>query len=220
VRVITWNLFHGRSVPDTPRSLLEEFGSTLAAWEWDVALLQEVPPWWPGPLARACEADGRAVLTSRNFGAAARRWVAERRPDLIKSNGGGANAILVRPGGGAIGRHATALIRWWPERRYVHAVQLGESGLWVGNVHASTRARRAQSDMGRAGGALASWARGAPVLLGGDANVEAPRVEGFEDLGGGGIDRFLGRGVAVTGAAEVLDPGALSDHAPVRIAVS
>jgi endonuclease/exonuclease/phosphatase family metal-dependent hydrolase len=218
VRVITWNLFHGRSVPDTPRSLLEEFGSTLAAWEWDVALLQEIPPWWPGPLARACGADGRAVLTSRNFGAAARRWVAERRPDLVKSNGGGANAILVRLGGGAIERHATALIRWWPERRYVHAVQL-DGGLWVGNVHASTRARRAQADMGRAGGALAGWARGAPALLGGDANVEDPRVEGFADLGGGGIDRFLGRGVE--GAeVEVLDPGALSDHAPVRITVS
>jgi endonuclease/exonuclease/phosphatase family metal-dependent hydrolase len=220
VRVLTWNLFHGRSVPDTPRSLLEEFGSTLAAWEWDVALLQEVPPWWPGPLARACGADGRAVLTSRNFGAAARRFVAERRPDVIKSNGGGANAILVRPGGGAIGRHATALIRWWPERRYVHAVEL--DGVWVGNVHASTKPRRAQGDMGRAGGALATWARGAPVLLGGDANVEAPRVEGFEDLGGGGIDRFLGRGVALAagGEVEVLDPGVLSDHAPVRIAVS
>jgi endonuclease/exonuclease/phosphatase family metal-dependent hydrolase len=218
MRVLTWNLFHGRSVPDTPRSLLEDFGSTLAAWEWDVALLQEVPPWWPGPLAQAAGAQARAVLTSRNFGAAARRWVADRRPDLIKSNGGGANAILVRPGGGAIGRHGTALIRWWPERRYVHAVQL-DDGLWVANVHASTKPRRAHADMGRAGGALAGWARGEPALLGGDANVDNPRVEGFEDLGGGGIDRFLGRGVS-GGAVEVLDPGALSDHAPVRIAVS
>jgi endonuclease/exonuclease/phosphatase family metal-dependent hydrolase len=220
MRLITWNLFHGRSVPDTPRSLLEEFGSTLAAWEWDVALLQEVPPWWPGPLARACGADGRAVLTSRNFGLAARRWVADRRPDLIKSNGGGANAILVRPAAGTIGRHATALIRWFPERRYVHAIELPERGVWVGNVHASTKPRRARGDMSRAGGALAGWARGGPVLLGGDANVEDPRVEGFEDLGGGGIDRFLARGVAAAGAPEVLDPGALSDHAPVRIAVS
>src|SRR4051794_32147002 len=116
MRVITWNLFHGRSVPDTPRSLLDEFGATLAAWEWDVALLQEVPPWWPGPLARASGAEARAVLTSRNLGLAARRWAADRRPDLMKSNGGGANAILVRPGEDrAIGRHATALIRWWPE---------------------------------------------------------------------------------------------------------
>ena len=39
MRVLTWNLFHGRSVPDTPRSLLPEFGAMLSGWEWDVALL-------------------------------------------------------------------------------------------------------------------------------------------------------------------------------------
>ena len=76
MRVLTWNLFHGRSVPESPRALLPEFTDKIAGWDWDVALLQEVPPWWPGPLARACEADSRAVLTSRNFGLAARRWVA------------------------------------------------------------------------------------------------------------------------------------------------
>ena len=48
MRVLTWNLFHGRSVPETPRSLLPEFTDEIAGWEWDVALLQEVPPWWPG----------------------------------------------------------------------------------------------------------------------------------------------------------------------------
>ena len=51
LRVLTWNLFHGRSVPDVPRDLLPEFAATIAGWEWDVALLQECPPWWPRPLA-------------------------------------------------------------------------------------------------------------------------------------------------------------------------
>ena len=46
-RVLTWNLFHGRSVPGARRSLLDEFAARLAEWEWDVALLQEVAPWWP-----------------------------------------------------------------------------------------------------------------------------------------------------------------------------
>src|SRR4051795_4824326 len=100
MRVLTWNLFHGRSVPETRHALLDAFAAAIAGWSWDVALLQEVPPWWPGPLARASEADARAILTSSNLGLAARRWVAERRPDLIKSNGGGANAILVRRGFG------------------------------------------------------------------------------------------------------------------------
>src|ERR671929_210447 len=66
LRVLTWNLYHGRSRPAQRRSLLREFAAALASWEWDVALLQEVPPWWPPGLARACDADARSVLTSRN----------------------------------------------------------------------------------------------------------------------------------------------------------
>ena len=34
-------------------SCSHEFAAALAGWEWDVALLQEVPPWWPPALARA-----------------------------------------------------------------------------------------------------------------------------------------------------------------------
>src|ERR1700750_2611892 len=136
MRVLTWNLFHGRSVPETRHALLPEFTAALVGWEWDVALLQEVPPWWPGPLARATGADARAVLTSRNFCLAARRWVAARGPDLIKSNGGGANPILVRTGFDAIGAHAAQRLRRRPERRWLQAVQLRDAGVWVGNVHA------------------------------------------------------------------------------------
>ena len=66
MRVLTWNLFHGRSVPDSPRELLAEFAARLASWEWDVALLQEVLPWWPVPLGRATHASARMALTSRN----------------------------------------------------------------------------------------------------------------------------------------------------------
>src|SRR5690242_12389797 len=94
--VVTWNLFHGRSVPDSPRELLDEFAARLATWDWDVALLQEVPPWWPSALGAACSASVRAAPTSRNWFLPLTRRVAQRRPDLIKSWGGGANAILVR----------------------------------------------------------------------------------------------------------------------------
>ena len=66
IRVLTWNLFHGRSKPGSGRDLLPEFTDALAGWAWDVALLQEVPPWWPQPLARATGADARWVFTSRN----------------------------------------------------------------------------------------------------------------------------------------------------------
>src|SRR4051795_4899917 len=93
---LTWNLYHGRSLPPAGRSLLSEFAAALADWSWDVALLQEVPPWWPEPLAAASGAQASRALTSRNALLPLRRWAARRRPDLLKSNGGGCNAILVR----------------------------------------------------------------------------------------------------------------------------
>src|SRR3954447_12080546 len=114
MRVLTWNLFHGRAVPEIRRSLLPEFTTMLAGWEWDVALLQEVPPWWPPALAAACGAQERSVLTSRNLALPARRAVASRRPDLLKANGGGANTILVR---GRVLEHRATLLTRWPERR-------------------------------------------------------------------------------------------------------
>ncbi|HET6509813.1 MAG TPA: endonuclease/exonuclease/phosphatase family protein [Baekduia sp.] len=222
MRVVTWNLFHGRSVPDTSRSLLREFTDMLAGWAWDVALLQEVPPWWPASLADGCGAEERHVLTSRNALLPARRWVADRRPDLVKSNGGGANAILVRDGGdggGAVRAHAARRVRTWPERRVAHAVALAD-GTWVGNVHATTHPdARTRADLARAGAALAGWAGGAPALLGGDMNIAAPRVPGWDDLGGHGIDRFLAQGLSAVAAPVTLDTQGLSDHAPVAVEV-
>src|SRR6478672_3644881 len=99
LRVLTWNLKHGRAVPSAGRDLFEEFAAALAAWDWEVALLQEVPPWWPPVLGRRLDAEWRLVLTSRNWALSARRAIATRWPDAISSNGGGANAVLVRDTG-------------------------------------------------------------------------------------------------------------------------
>src|SRR5215831_12714671 len=94
LRVLTWNLMHGRAQPPARRDLRQEFTAALAGWDWDVALLQEVPPWWPPALAADLGAEHRMVLTSRNGLLSVRRAIATRWPDLIRSNGGGANAIL------------------------------------------------------------------------------------------------------------------------------
>src|SRR6476619_5352699 len=102
MRVLVWNLFDGRAVPPAGRGLLAEFATALRGWDWDLALLQEVPAWWPPALALAGGADQRSARTSRNLGLSVRRFAAERWPDVIKSNGGGANAILVRTGTGPI----------------------------------------------------------------------------------------------------------------------
>src|SRR5205823_3907158 len=91
------------------------------------------PPWWPPALAAACGAQYRCVLTSRNWLLPARRALASRAPDLLKANGGGANAILARA---PVLEHRARRLTWWPERRWVHAARL-EAG-WVVNLHAST----------------------------------------------------------------------------------
>jgi endonuclease/exonuclease/phosphatase family metal-dependent hydrolase len=220
MRVLTWNLFHGRAVPERPRSLLPEFTDKIAGWDWDVALLQEVPPWWPPALAAACGAQQRSVLTSRNALLPLRRLVAERRPDLIKSNGGGANALLVR--GDAVVAHASRRLRWRPERRMLHAVALRDAGVWVANVHATANPKDlARADMVRCGETLARWAGAAPALLGGDANVADPQVPGFADAGGHRIDRFFLRGgLAVTAPPRTLARDGLSDHAPVLVEIA
>jgi endonuclease/exonuclease/phosphatase family metal-dependent hydrolase len=219
VRVLTWNLYHGRSVPPAGRDLQAEFAAALAGWDWDVALLQEVPPWWPPALARACDAQQRTALTSRNALPALRRFVAQRAPDLIKSNGGGANAILVRTACGPIVEHRRVLLRRWPERRVAHGVRLG-SGMWCANLHAQVHsAARAQADIERAATAVLGWTGGGPALLGGDCNVPAPAAPGFEALGGHGVDHVLGHGCRAAGAPEIPDRGRLSDHAAVIVAV-
>jgi endonuclease/exonuclease/phosphatase family metal-dependent hydrolase len=219
MRVLTWNLYHGRAVPPAGRDLQADYAAALAGWEWDVALLQEVPPWWPPALADACDADARTALTSRNELLWLRRALAIRRPDLVKSGGGGANAILVRRASARISDHRRVRLRRWPEQRVCHGVAL-DGGLWCANLHAQVHsAARAGADIARAAAATLAWARGWPALLGGDFNVTDPAAPGFEHLGGRGVDRVLGHLVAADGPAQVLEHGALSDHSPIVVGV-
>jgi endonuclease/exonuclease/phosphatase family metal-dependent hydrolase len=222
VRVLTWNLFHGRSLPPAGRSLGAEFAELIAGWDWDVALLQEVPPWWPATLARAAAAEERTALTSRNALLPLRRALAERWPDLIKSNGGGANTILSRR---PIAEHRALRLRSWPERRVAQLVRL-QDGVCVANLHASARVPLAEAELERLWEQALAWAGPGPLVLGGDLNLRSPVApDGAVLLASRDVDHLFARGLQATGAAERLDRrvllerGAveLSDHLPLAV---
>ncbi len=214
MRVLTWNLFHGRSVPGSGRDLEPEFTAALAGWRWEIALLQEVPPWWGPGLGAGTGASARVALTARNLGLPLRAVLGRRLPDLMKSSGG-ANAILVR--GQAVHEHRVQRLRRRPERRVAHAVRTAD-GAWWGNLHAQVHSEeRAQADLRTAAAALERWAGvDGRRVLGGDTNVRRPVAPGLVHLGGNHVDHVLAHGWRRVGA-RTLDAGPLSDHAPVLV---
>ena len=223
------------------RVLFEEFAGWIAERPWRVALLQEAPPRWIRTLARRAEAHGTLALTSRNFGAPVRRLIADLNPDLIASNEGGSNQLLLRPPGsiGDVRRETLALL---PERRVMlfARLELGDGRrLCVANLHASAgRPRLASPEVKRAAELAVEWSRDDPLVFGGDLNLR-PRSEPevFAHLeerfglaprtGPDSIDHLLARGLdviepptrLVPEQREVPGPDGLgirlSDHAPV-----
>lgn len=225
MRILTWNLFHGRAVPPAGRELTAQFAEMLAGWEWEVALLQEVPPWWPPRLASTAGAEQRTALTSRNCGLALRRVLAERRPDLIKSNGGGSNAILSRQ---EIVGHRVLRLRAWPERRVAQLARLRD-GTCVVNFHASARVELAEAELRHLWERALRWAASDPLIVGGDLNLRSPAAPSADvvHLASRDVDHIFARGLEPSGEAQLLDrhlsvgedPIELSDHVPLLACV-
>ncbi len=261
---ITWNLFHGRDFPpdsrlrtwrsrllrfdernethlQVNRDLSEEFATLLGGAPWDVALLQECPPRFAAPLARACSAEWQRALTSRNSLGPLRALLARQNPDLMASGEGGSNLTLVRvpgPLGGIAERRELSIHEGAPERRAV-ALTRTASGVCVANLHATNDAPAlATEDVLRAARAATEFAGGAPLLFGGDLNLRpGENPEAFqrlrEDFGLSGetgpkaIDHLLSRGLKTVAEPVAWPPERrelrfeeralrLSDHAPVE----
>jgi endonuclease/exonuclease/phosphatase (EEP) superfamily protein YafD len=203
-------------VPAAGRPLAAEFARTLAGWKWDVALLQEVPPWWPRPLGRACGASGRMVLTSRNAGLFLRKALSARNPDLLTANGGGCNAMLVR--GHAIAQHRTLELTKRPERRTMHGIELAGGLGWVVNLHGSTHPfEQGQADQRLSHATALAWAGEGPLILGGDLNQTKPRHPGLTHVAGHHVDHLFARGWEPAGEAERIVTAPLSDHEALAV---
>src|SRR5215213_5956808 len=88
------------------------------------------------------------------------------------------------------------------------------------NWHASTgRGASTLRDVALARATAMRWAGDAPLVLGGDFNVEQPAMPSFAHAGGSRIDHVYARGLAPVGPVVVLDRGALSDHAPLLVTI-
>jgi len=219
------------------RPLLGEFAGWLASRDWDVALLQEVPPRWRAELAARTAAASAIALTSRNSFGRLRAAAGDFNPDLIASNEGGSNQLLVRPPARIVEVRRLTLTRR-PERRRLLWARLATANgrrLAVANLHATAGDPRAAArDVWLAAETSLEWAGADPLVFGGDLNLR-PREDPatFERLRMGNptaadaIDHILARGLEVVRETERLAPEErdvpgpdglrlrLSDHAPV-----
>ncbi|MGZ5330324.1 MAG: endonuclease/exonuclease/phosphatase family protein [Solirubrobacterales bacterium] len=205
LKVLTWNLFHGRDGPpdralytrwaewtrrternathvQVNRDLWRQFTDMVCGAGWDVALLQECPPRWEPGFVRECRADSYGSLTSRNQLSALSWWIARRWPDLIGSSEGGSNMILARGGAGHIAERRELTIRpSKPERRTMAFARLS-SGLCATCMHASTSPPRAEEELLLAAERAVEWAEDAPLVFGGDFNVRPHKSEVYGEL--------------------------------------
>lgn len=224
LQVLTWNVFHGRAVPGAGRDLCAEFAAALDGWEWDVALLQEVPPWWLERLVRTLGGEGRGALTSRRALLPVHRALAGRAPDLLGAAGAAANVILARSDR-IIADGSTPLGRR-PERRRVHGVALAV-GVWVSNVQVSAHPAAAEADLRRAAEVSREWARARRLglILGGEIRLSDAAASGACGLqaaaSAGAAHVLCGEGAtARPGTAARLEHGALSAHDPLAVTLA
>jgi endonuclease/exonuclease/phosphatase family metal-dependent hydrolase len=264
MRVLSWNLYHGRDFPpdealftwrarllrlternethvQVNRLLRDEFAGWIADHEWDVAMLQEVPPLWFRQLGRRTKSNGVRVLTSRNVLPPLQRLAANLNPDLIASWEGGSNQLFVRAPGGIIEHRKMTLTRRPEQRRMVWArVRLpGGATVCFANLHASAGLpEKATGELLAAAANAVDWSAGDPLVFGGDTNVRPARdplpfTELSERFGLGdptgphAIDHILARELEIVERPRRLPPERrelpepdglrlrLSDHAPV-----
>ncbi len=235
--VRSWNLYHGRTHPQSSGLHLEAMVRLVTADAPDVVALQEVPLWavkrlddWSGMSA------SWAMTMPALLGPFARRATA-RDPERFRSSlTGQANALLVNPHFD-LGRHRRVVLNpglsrqdWLlrgGQRRVCQSLEVESDGeaVVLANLHASKSSdpELVRREIERAAGFLAD--AGGCVLCG-DFNLDRHPVSGFSDPIGG-VDQILVRGAQLERGPEAwpverrsVEGVVLSDHAPVEAVVA
>ena len=136
----------------------------------------------------------------------------------MKSNGGGANAVLARgPSSSTAACHCAA------GRSGASRSSRARDGTCVANYHGSTRVPLAQEELERLCGAALDGPR-PPLILGGDLNLREPRASaGSVHVAARDVDHIFARGLSPAGEPRRLERRVelrgvaveLSDHPPL-----
>lgn len=234
--VRSWNVYHGRTHPESDRLHLEQAVRLVTADAPDVVALQEVPMWAVRRLAAwSGMSCSWAMTMPARLGPLARRVTAADPRRFRASFTGQANALLVNPHFEQ-GRHRRLVLNpevstkdWLlraGERRVCHAldVETPRGVLVLANLHASNSPDRelVGEEISRAAAFVAPAAR---CVLCGDFNVRRHAVPRFTQPIDG-IDQVLVRGLELVRGPEAwpeerrrVRGAVLSDHAPVEAVV-
>ncbi|HYX83722.1 MAG TPA: endonuclease/exonuclease/phosphatase family protein [Gaiellales bacterium] len=260
IQIRTWNIAHGRDVPPSAvygharRKLLAEMCAVMVEDAPDIVLLQEVPIW---AAALLHERTGMGVTLAHAYGAhvpflhvplplAAGAAIGRALPDVARTQfEGQGQALLYCPDLLLVSARRVQLnerrrLRGEPRVAQLVRLRHRRAGreLVVGNVHADHGG--APEQLEKAGFVLERFARGAPMLLGGDLNA-GPKSAGvralvrrgwIEESGEASIDHLFVRGLQLEWPAtrwlpqrrdlhmNGSRPLRLSDHDPVDAVVS
>ena len=239
--VRTWNLFHGRTAPQTRSLHLATMVRLIADGDPDVVGLQEIPVWGLRRLEKWSGMRAIEVVTMPALGGPLARRVTDLDPVRLRSLlTGQGNAVLLGPRVEVVGESRSVRLNpkslrrtvdlparrrreWAWNQRLAQVVNLHLAGmeLVLVNLHASKAADLATVELDRFADALPS---GAAVVVG-DLNVPSTTLPGFSQPIEG-IDQILVRDLDFDEAprhwpAERRRVGGhlLSDHAPVEATV-
>ena len=233
LRVRTWNVAHGRTVPSSTEDRLEEMVRRVSADDPDVVCLQEVPLWAFKQLGSWSAMNVATAITRRASAGPLGHWITARAPRVFRSGlTGQGNAILVSKRHRMLGQQRRLvlnppqmrmraardrglgfgrLVHWSKEQRVCHlcTVEVGDESAVVANTHLTHfDAGLASLELERAAEFARAHAGGGAVILAGDLNLAPGQTDAFVDLAS------LGWSSPGAGIDHILGHGMVPETAP------